>query len=289
MHRYLSAISILTRRQDKVFASMTVTDFHETLRSKVRGTWNLHNIALEQNLSLDFFTMLSSVSGLVGQRGQANYAAANVFLDSFSGFRRGLGLAACSVNLGVIEDVGYVSEHEALAKRFDTSIWTPINEGLLHKILRVSILQQMAPIDPDSASQMITGISVPQKKDSSLVRDARFAGLCLGSSNTTAANAPDSSRDAQAFLTLIKARADPSTLLSTAIELVNRQLMKILGLSEPMEPTKPLLGYGIDSLGAIDLRNWIRVDLGKELTNLEILNAKTLTSLCENIIAKMTS
>ncbi|KAI9781693.1 MAG: Type I Iterative PKS [Peltula sp. TS41687] len=275
--------------RDGIFTSMAVTDFHDTLRSKVCGTWNLHNTALEHNLPLDFFTMLSSVSGVVGQRGQANYAAANVFLDSFSAFRRRLGLAACSVDLGVIEDVGYVSENEALAKRFDASIWTPINEGLLHRILRLSILQQMAPIDAESASQMITGIVVPQNEDSFLLRDARFAGLCLGSASTTAANAPDSSRDAQTLLALVKAKAEPSTILSTAVELVNRQLMKILGLNEPMEPTKALSGYGIDSLGAIDLRNWVRVELGKEVTNLEVLGAKTLTSLCENIIAKMTT
>ena len=78
---------------------MTVAQFHDAVRCKVQGTWNLHTAAMEQNLSLDFFTMLSSISGLVGQKGQANYAAANTFLDSLAVYRQGLGLPAWYVFL----------------------------------------------------------------------------------------------------------------------------------------------------------------------------------------------
>jgi hypothetical protein len=271
---------------------MTVEDFHDATRAKVRGTWNLHNTALEQNVPLDFFTMLSSISGIVGQKSQANYAAANVFLDSFSAYRRGLGLAACSVDLGVIEDVGYISKREALAKRLDPAIWTGINEGLLHKILRFSILQQqLTPINPDSAAQMITGITVPQKEDSFLHHDARFTGLCIGPGGSTAKSTlvPESgSNKLQAFVSLLKAeQVDITVLVDAAIDLANGHFMKSLGLSEPMEPTKALSGYGIDSLAAVEFRNWVRAELGGEVTILEIINAKTLVSLCEVVIGKV--
>ena len=53
---------------------MTLKEYHDTISSKVQGTWNLHNVALENGNKLDFFTMLSSISGVVGQKGQANYA-----------------------------------------------------------------------------------------------------------------------------------------------------------------------------------------------------------------------
>jgi KR domain len=156
---------------------MTVKECHETICNNVQGTWNLHNAALEQNLSLDFFTMLSSISGVVGQKGQANQAAANVFLDNFSVFRRSLGLPACSVDLGVVEDIRYIHEYSGLQQQLDTSIWTGINESLLHKILRFSIFQQISPVNEVSASQLITGIPVPQPADSGLARDARFGGF----------------------------------------------------------------------------------------------------------------
>ena len=268
---------------------MSVEEFHEALRPKVKGTWNLHNIALEQNMPLDFFTMLSSVSGVVGQKAQANYAAANVFLDSFSTYRRGLGLPACTVDLGVIEDVGYISEREALAKRLDTKVWTGIDEGLLHKIVRFSILEQTKPIGPRSVAQMITGIPVPQKADSFLLNDPRFRGLHYAHSKTSAVEDPDGSQDTRAFLTLLTAKADAADVLAAAIGLVNRHFVKSLGLAEPMEPTKALSGYGLDSLAAVEFRNWVRLELGAEVTALEVINAKTLSSMCEGIIAKIRS
>src|ERR1700753_458213 len=119
-----------------MFHSITCDAFHECIRPKVQGTWNIHNVSIAEKSPLDFFTLLSSICGVAGQSGQSNYGAANVFLDSFALYRHRLGLPACSVDLGVIEDVGYVSTNEAVAKRLNAQKWTPINEGLLHRILR---------------------------------------------------------------------------------------------------------------------------------------------------------
>lgn len=276
--------------QDKIFGSMSVEEFHDAIRPKVLGTWNLHNTALQQPQLLTFFTLLSSISGVVGQKSQANYAAANVFLDSFASYRRSLGLAACSVDLGVVEDVGYISERETISKRLDTKIWSGINEGLLHKILKFSILQQQnPPLNPAGASQMITGIPVPQPSDSSLLRDARFSCLCFGKAKVMAGRSDkqDTSRDMRALLALLNAKADTAKVLEATIELIGRQLAKNLSMSEQMEPGKALSGYGIDSLAAVEFRNWVRTELGGEITTLEIVNAKTLASLSELIVAKM--
>lgn len=167
---------------------MTIKEYHATIKSKVSGTWNLHHVAQEQKLPLDFFTILSSISGVVGQKGQANYAAANVFLDSFAVYRQRLGLAANCVDLGAIEDVGYMSVHSDLMGALDTSAWTPINEALFHKIVRFSIIQQVAPIDRATSSQLITSIAVPQQSTPKLLVDARFGGLCFGETSGAKGN-----------------------------------------------------------------------------------------------------
>jgi len=269
---------------------MTVDQFHETITSKVQGTWNLHSVALTQKLPLDFFTMLSSISGVVGQKGQANYAAANVFLDNFATYRRGLGLAASSVDLGVIEDVGVVAENVELQKKFDGDVWTPINERLLHKILRFSILQQQdSPINPSSTAQLITGITVPQHDNSSLLRDARFSSLNFSNSvgTGTQSSKNDGSKDIQAFFLQLHGGADHSVVLNSAVEVVSRQFTTSLRLSEPMEPGKSLASYGLDSLAGVEFRNWARLELGAELTTLEITNAISLFALCEKIIFKI--
>lgn len=270
---------------------MTVQDFHETIGSKVQGTWNLHNVALEQASPLDFFTMLSSISGVVGKQGQANYAAANVFLDSFASYRHQLSLPASSVNLGVIEDVGYVAERSMLKEAFDASIWTPINEGLLHKILRVSLLQQQSPpINAASATQLITGIAFPQTTQSVLLRDARFGGLVVSQSIAALepSGADERSREIQALFKLLHAaQAEDSAILAATVNIVSRQFTTSLRLSEPMEPAKSLASYGLDSLAAVEFRNWARLELGAELTTLDVTSATSLILLCAKIIAKI--
>lgn len=62
---------------------------------------------------------------------RANYAAGISFLDAFASYRQDLGLAASTVDLGAIQDVGYVGQlGSSLEPRFDTSQWTPINEAI---------------------------------------------------------------------------------------------------------------------------------------------------------------
>jgi hypothetical protein len=282
---------------------MTVREFHETISCKVKGTWNLHTASRSQHTPLDFFTLLSSISGVIGQKGQANYAAANAFLDSFASYRQNMGLPASSVDLGVVEDVGYVAEHSSeLQTSFDKDIWTPINESLLHQILRFSILQQTAKakakatLNPSSASQLITGIAIPQPSTSPLLkREPRFSSLYFGSaSNTTqlagSGNTENNeSKQIRAFLLSLHSAqpAEHSSLLASAVEILSTQFSSSLRLSEPMEPAKPLTSYGLDSLAAVEFRNWARLELGAELTTLEIMGAMSLFALGERIIAKI--
>ena len=110
---------------------MSHAEFTEALACKVQGTWNLHTVFLETQRPITSFVTLSSVSGLVGLKGQANYAGGNVFQDAFAAYRRGLGLPAISVNLGTVEDVGVIHENESLQGRFDDSFWKGINGILL--------------------------------------------------------------------------------------------------------------------------------------------------------------
>ena len=270
---------------------MTLEDFQQALQPKVQGTWNLHHASLKSKTPLDFFTMLSSISGIIGQKGQANYAAANAFLDAFAAYRHRLGLAANSVDLGIIEDVGYLSQRQSLSDRMKTQSLVQINEGLLQRILALSIIQQTDGINPASAAQTITGISVPLPPDSELLADARFGGLCF--SRDAAHTVDDAGQDGsnskavQAFLAMIRAKVDRKALLAEAVQLVNRQFTKSLGLAEPMEPEKSLSVYGMDSLAAVELRNWVKAHLGSDVTTLEILNATSLLTLCERIIAKL--
>ncbi|RFU25348.1 hypothetical protein B7463_g10989, partial [Scytalidium lignicola] len=278
--------------RDRTFSSMDVADYHGALTCKIQGTWNLHNVSEKLGLKLEFFTMLSSISGVVGQKGQANYAAGNSFLDAFASYRHSLGQPACSVDLGVIEDVGYIAERDGMQSNLDTSIWTGINERLLRKILYFSILQQQEKTaKAASSTQIITGIPVPQPEDSGLIHDARFAPLFTNSGNANGGGDSKSSasKDVQAVLLLLKSKtADAATQLAATIDIVNKCFVRVLRLPEPMDIGRPISVYGIDSLAAVEVRNWLRGELGALVTTLDIVNATSLVDLCKKIVAKVT-
>lgn len=95
--------------KDTLFDRMTVEDLRTTVGPKVHGTWNLHDLLPKE---LDFSVMLSSLADVLGHRGQGNYGAGNVFQDTFTSYRRSLGLRAMAIDIGYLLSVGFVAENE---------------------------------------------------------------------------------------------------------------------------------------------------------------------------------
>jgi hypothetical protein len=266
---------------------MTVDDFHSCIASKVRGTWYLHQIALELQLEQDFFTMMSSMSGVVGQPGQANYAAANSFMDAFASYRRSQGLAAHAIDLGVMEEYGYVARKEGMGRHFDERQWRRIDEKALHRILETSILQQVSSVSWNSAPQMLVGLHETLSDDSELRKDSRFAAFFA---KITAPNKRESSNVSRSLAMLIsnvQNNTSSTVLIHQCIDLLSQQLSKMLQLTDPINPEKSLSSYGLDSLSCIKLRIWLGTELSVDITTLEIISALSLYSLCESVVGKL--
>lgn len=276
---------------------MTHAEYQAAIHAKTTGTWNLHNVAqevLEQ--PLDFFTMLSSVAGVVGNKGQANYASANTFLDAFASFRQSMGLRANSVDIGAIEEIGYIAKHAGVFEnRFDRGLWTPINEANLRRILSYSIFQQgSAPLNATSTAQLITGITYPlTAKVSSLADDPRFAylfhshGPGLSAAGGVADGDGSIDHAVKAFHALLSAHADEASLAEAATSLLQTQIARLLRLEAEVEPGKPLMAYGLDSLAAVELRSWVRQKLGAELSTLDVTNASSVVALSKILVSKL--
>jgi len=95
---------------DGLIRNMSQQQLLTVMTPKITGAWNLHEVTLETKL--DFFIMYSSATTFVGNPGQANYVAANSFLESLASYRRSKGLPAHYAAWGAISDVGYLARNE---------------------------------------------------------------------------------------------------------------------------------------------------------------------------------
>lgn len=276
--------------------NMTCDEYHTAIYAKIVGTWNLHRAAQEElKTSLDFFTMLSSISGVVGNKGQANYAAANTFLDAFASYRHSMGLRAHTVDLGAIEDIGYIAEQGTTLKaRFERRQWVPINDKILRKIISYSIIQQDGSFSAEERSrkQLVTGLAYPLAEEDDLVGDQRFAYLFNRHSDSDIGALGDSNgnkfdQTIKTFRTMVTTGEDAEKLASVALELLQTQVAKLLQLEKEANPGRPLMAYGLDSLSAVELRGWIRQNLDAELSTLDITNASSLTALSEKLVSRL--
>ncbi|RDL31023.1 Lovastatin nonaketide synthase [Venustampulla echinocandica] len=279
--------------RDRTFESMSHADYHAALSCKVTGTSNLHFISIETKQPITFFTMLSSISGVVGQKGQSNYAGGNAFEDAFAEYRRSSGLPAISIDLGPIEDVGVMYGNDDLQSRFDGSTLFGINEGLLRRIFDYSFLQQHPVphhrLNHASHGQMITSLVVPQPEDSELLGDVRFKALRVLSADRSRSRGNSGKDNEVQILLQLTQSSDPdrAAVRSAAVTAVGARLAKQLRLTVALDPARPLLQYGMDSLAAVELRNWVRMILGVELTTLDVANAASLGELCDKVTGKM--
>lgn len=96
---------------DKSFMKQTSESFEKVFAPKVYGSYYLHEETLKQNVVLDFLILFSSSAATIGSPGQANYAAANAFLDSFACYRNANGLAAQALAWGPWAEVGMAAHH----------------------------------------------------------------------------------------------------------------------------------------------------------------------------------
>lgn len=117
-----------------MFENMTYENFQAALKPKFQDSWNLHKLF---STSMDFFLLLSSAKGTLGNRSQANYAAGNTYQDALAIHRHSLGLPATSIDLGSILSVGYVAENKSRLNTIPSisSVLESIREDEDHLIL----------------------------------------------------------------------------------------------------------------------------------------------------------
>ncbi|HEX4085419.1 MAG TPA: SDR family NAD(P)-dependent oxidoreductase [Chthoniobacteraceae bacterium] len=253
--------------RDVELAKMTKADLDDVLAAKAAGAWNLHRQTCD--LPLDCFVLYSSVSSLLGTFGQANYAAANAFLDALAHHRRGEGLPALSVNWGQISDTGFVAERPELGRYLRRiGVGGLSAREALHALPRLMAAGE-------------TQIAVAQLDWGKIVRvSAKFAGSPVFQELVEKAAQPAS--DGQWRETLAGLPAEGRN--AAALKMVTAQLAATLGLEcDGIDPARRIVDYGIDSLMAVELKTRIQNHAGCELPFSFFHSDLTVQRLAERI------
>lgn len=262
-----------------VIADHRLTDldqeaFETVMAPKVSGAWNLH--IATASLSLDYFILYSSISALVGNIGQGNYAAANAFLDGLAYYRRSIGLPATSLNWGAIKGVGMAAREPAVLEFMERmgikAFTTDRALAGLDRVLEPNPLQ-VGIIDMDWAQW--------GQMQQSLAISPRFHDLA-------ASQAIGQLDDEVTHLLSVLGQLDETNRLIVMEKMVAKQVARVLRIPHAkLDIQQPLLDMGMDSLTGFELLTVIKSVFGVEISPMELMRGISVMQLVRNLYGKL--
>ncbi|KAI5459610.1 polyketide synthase [Mariannaea sp. PMI_226] len=267
--------------RDAMFENMSYDQFDAALKPKFQGSWNLHDVL---PTDMDFFLMLSSATGILGNRSQANYAAGNTYQDALALYRHSKGLPATSIDLGSILSVGYVAENYKRLKTTPAiaSVLEAIREDEIHLLVEYHI-------DPRNASsfQTVTGLPTAAAYKQRRMPVPGFLSMPLfkhlRSESNTAAEPVEDDPVLMAPMQL-SAAASIEEAVGVTSSSIRLKLSKLLSMAaDDIDPGKSISSNGVDSLVATEFRTWLAKTLKADVPMLEIMGTSSILSFSEKV------
>jgi myxalamid-type polyketide synthase MxaB len=257
---------------DSVLIEQTWERFERVMEPKIKGAWNLH--LATQNYPLDFFVLFSSAASVVGSAGQANYAAANAFLDALAYYRRTMGLTGTSINWGIWSSVGMAAQlterdRFRLEKQGMSAIAVEQGLQILEKLLACDPVQVcVLPIDWSAFLKQLPNNRILPFFEK--VRPA-LAGKIQ----------PE-------FLEHLKA-ATPSDRTLLLIDRIKVYVAKILRIESPetIDIEQGFTELGMDSLSSVELRNQLQTNLQLTLPSTLIFDYPSICAIANYLEQKI--
>ena len=236
-------IHAATRYESATLANADEETLRASFGAKACGAQHLD--ACSEGLELDFFVLYSSVAGVLGNAGQAGYAAANAFLQGLAAKRRAEGRPALVVHWGALSDAGHVADHAEIASLLESrglgGMTAAESTVALGQIMRSSAGEAViARIRWEDAAGLGIGADAPRLRELVAISASGSSG------------GGKSAREA--ILSLPAEERLPAMTADLAA-----QLSEILRLPEAsIEPGASLKDLGLDSL--ISIETVIRIE-----------------------------
>lgn len=265
---------------------MTVTEWNETVSSKVAASLNLVDVL---GRDMDFFVFLSSNVGITGNLEQANYSAGNTFQDALARHIASEGINAVSLDLPVIKDVGFVADKPELFDYMISTGWAFMEKDEFHAVLSYYCNPSRTP-RPLLHSQAIPRLWHPQDSVAegynplSWIDDPMFSHLvqsdCASIKETAAEKEVDHAK-------LLVAATDFDAAEQIVLEALLLKISRVLSVDiSNLDAAKPLHAFGIDSLVAVELRSWLRKQIRAEISVFDIVNKASILLLAKTAAEK---
>ncbi|KAI0123372.1 putative polyketide synthase [Xylariales sp. AK1849] len=290
----MGAMQIAMVLRDVGIMDMDQPTWTAATRPKITGTWNMHELLPRD---LDFFVLFGSHAGTLGYYGQSNYASANTFLDAFVQYRHGLGLAASVMDIGAVDDVGFVARTQSVLDTLANTSGRMLTEQDFLDCLQLAIARSSLEYAALPSSSLTDGYYNPSQitqvlecslpitdPNNNIIwkRDPRMA-IYRNIEKAAVEHDGEGSDGLRPFLTLLM--QDPNKLdeKDTATFLAQQVAARISTFlmrgEEGVELTQTLAEVGVDSLVAIEVRNWWKQNFGIEVSVLELMNGGSIEKL----------
>ncbi len=260
---------------DGSITTLTTERLDRVLAVKVDAAWHLHE--LTRDMDLDAFVLFSSLAGVMGAPGQANYAAANAFLDALAAHRRTQGLPAISMAWGWWEQATGLTGHLR-----DVDLARMRRSGI------ASISSQEGLELLDTAWGDADAVAVPVRLDNAALRaQARAGGLPTMLRGLVRAAPRPRLQRAEGSLLLERLRGAPAEeSRRIVLQTVRGEIAAVLGHSSPevIDARRALKELGFDSLLAVELRNRLNAATGIRLPVTLVFDYPTAVLLADHVL-----
>ncbi|WP_433655227.1 type I polyketide synthase [Nocardia sp. CA-128927] len=253
---------------DSGVESLTSERLDRVLRPKIDAAWYLHE--LTKDLDLSAFILYSSVSGTIGTPGQANYAAANTFLDALAAHRKSAGLPAISLawgpwELGMAGALGQV----------DLSRWRRNGMAPLAAAKGIALF--------DTALALDKALVVPVVLDTAALREQQIVPAVLRGMVRPQRRHAEESTEPQLVQRLLD--LTPEERSSELLELLLSTAALVLDYpsADDIDGDLSFKEIGFDSLSGVEFRNLVKKDTGMQIPATVIFNYPTPASLAEHL------
>jgi polyketide synthase 12 len=247
---------------DAVIASLTPERVDAVLRAKVDAAWNLHE--LTRDLDVSAFVMFSSMAGLAGASGQANYAAANSFLDGLAVRRRTQGLPAISLAWGLWDQASAMTGALGAADRarFGRDGIVAMSSGEALELMDTALIVDepfLLPAHIDLAALRV-------KFDAGTL-PPMFVDLINAPSRRQVDDSLAAAKSKSALLQRLEGLPEDEQQ-AVVLDLVRTNIATVLGNSSPetIDPDLAFQELGFDSLTAVEMRNRLKSATGLALS-----------------------